>query len=168
MKEIVFIRHAKSDWGSEFLKDVDRPLAERGYRDAYTMCEWYRLNKPVPDLIVSSPAARAANTALMFMRHLGLTTQSFAFDDRIYEAPADRLLLVVRSLPESASRVMIFGHNPGFTNLSNVLGENVFFDNVPTCGIVAFDARVSKWKDVEPKKAALQYYQFPKDFRQRL
>jgi phosphohistidine phosphatase len=163
MKELIITRHAKSDWGTEFLRDIDRPLGERGYRDAYTMCEWYQLHKPLPELIVTSPATRALNTALIFQRCLGLKLEQVKIDEGIYEAPAEKILLTLQQLPESASRIMVFGHNPGFTNLCNQLSD-VFFDNVPTCGMVSYKHN-GKWKDIQPKKATVNYYQFPKDFR---
>ena len=56
MKELTLIRHAKSDWGNESLKDIDRHLNERGYDDAYTLSDWYFNNHESPEIILSSPA----------------------------------------------------------------------------------------------------------------
>lgn len=68
MKELILVRHAKSDWGSEVLKDIDRPLNERGYRDAYFMSNWFVKEKAKPQVIVSSSATRALSTAMIFAR----------------------------------------------------------------------------------------------------
>src|SRR6476661_10449246 len=119
MKEIIFVRHAKSEWGNESLNDIDRPLNERGYGDAYFLSSWYAKNKPVPDLIVSSTATRAYNTAQIFARALQLKSNKFQLEEKIYESSVETLLGIIKNLPTSANRVMMFGHNPGFTNISN-------------------------------------------------
>lgn len=165
MKELIIVRHAKSDWGNEFLKDIDRPLNERGYNDAYFSSQWYSSNKEHPDLIVSSPATRALSTALIFSRDMNMEPDKIRLADNIYESPAPVLLKVIQGLERSAGRVMLFGHNPGFTDLSNQLSTDMYFENVPTCGIVSFSFDVKKWQDAEPGGAKLNYYQFPKDFK---
>ena len=165
MKELILVRHAKSDWGNEFLKDIDRPLSERGYQDAYIMSQWYGGNRQPPDLLVASPATRAFNTALIFLREMNLPLKTLHVEDHIYESNANALLKVIKEQDKSAERIMIFGHNPGFTDLANQLSDDLFFENVPTCGIVSFTLDIKKWQAAEFKTAKLSYYQFPKDFR---
>src|SRR5437870_1673656 len=116
MKELIFIRHAKSDWGSELVKDADRHLSERGYRDAYFMSDWYLKNRKAPALILSSPATRALSTALIFARALEMKMESIVLEDKIYEATAEKLMNIIREQKSTAESFMIFGHNPGFTN----------------------------------------------------
>lgn len=165
MKELILIRHAKSDWGSEFLQDVDRPLNERGYSDAYFMSKWYLDHKLSPDLVVSSAATRALNTALIFARTLELPSDKFILDHRFYECPAKKMMTQIAEWPDAAERIMLFSHNPGITDLVNLLTDEVFIDNVPTCGIIALQLKIKSWKEIPDQKAKLLYYQFPKDFR---
>lgn len=165
MKELIIVRHAKSDWGNEYLKDIDRPLNERGYSDAYFLSSWYGKHKTHPDLIVSSPATRSLNTALIFLREMNLELDRFRVSDNIYESPASSLLGVIRAFDKHCNTVMMFGHNPGFTDLSNELSADMYFENIPTCGIVSFVFDVKKWADVEQKGGRLTFYQFPKDFK---
>jgi phosphohistidine phosphatase len=167
IKELILVRHAKSDWGNEFLKDVDRHLSERGYNDAYLMSEWYLKNKKAPALILSSPATRALNTALIFSRALDLSARQLILEPIIYESTANKLLSVIHDQQDDINSVMMFGHNPSFTNICNELSEDMFFDNVPTSGIVSFSFGVNRWKDIIPKKGKLNYHQFPKDFRNK-
>jgi len=96
MKELIFVRHAKSDWGTEFLQDIDRHLNERGYRDAYFLSEWYEKNKNKPDLILSSTATRALSTAFIFARALEQTTDKIKLEEKIYEASLENLLSVLK------------------------------------------------------------------------
>lgn len=167
MKQLILIRHAKSDWGSEGLKDIDRHLNERGYTDAYFMANWYAENQQLPDLIISSAATRALSTALIFARKLGLKMTSIEMQPDIYEAHDDTLLKIVQKIGDSHKRVMLFGHNPGFTDLSNRLAPGTYFDNIPTCGIVAVNFKTDSWKKVNEESGELAYYRFPKDFRER-
>ncbi len=165
MKEIILVRHAKSDWGTEFLKDIDRHLNERGYRDAYLLSEWYLKNKNKPQLILSSSATRALSTALIFARNLSIDLKNFKLEDKIYEASTDKLLGVIREQDNSIDSLMLFGHSPGMPDLCNIFSDDLFFDDIPTCGIVSYSFSVKNWSAVEPKKGKLNFYQFPKDFK---
>jgi phosphohistidine phosphatase len=167
MKQITFVRHAKSDWGNEFLKDIDRPLNEQGYSDAYFLSEWFRKNKSLPDLIISSTATRAFNTALIFSRTFDFDMRCFGLEKEIYESTSERLNAFIKELDDDKNSLMLFGHNPAITNICNELGEDLFFDNVPTCGIVSLTFNISSWKTLAPKTGILDFYQFPKDFKQR-
>jgi len=167
MKEIILVRHAKSDWGTEFLKDVDRHLNERGYRDAYSLSEWYAKNKNKPHLILSSTATRALSTALIFARNLNLDMKKFKLEEKIYEANTDKLLSVIREQDNSLDTLMLFGHNPSLSNMCNVLSDDLFFDDIPTCGILSYSFNIKTWSALEAKKGKLNYYQFPKDFKNK-
>ncbi len=167
MKQIIFVRHAKSDWGNEFLKDIDRPLNEKGYSDAYFLSDWFLKNQKAPDLMVSSTATRALNTALIFSRSLKFEMNKFRLIEEIYESSIELLIAMIRNQDDSINSLMLFGHNPSITNISNYLAEDLFFDNVPTCGMVALTFPISRWRDLSEKKGFLNFYQFPKDFRNK-
>jgi phosphohistidine phosphatase len=95
MKELTLIRHAKSDWGNESLKDIDRHLNERGYSDAYQLSDWYFNNHEVPQMIYTSTATRALNTALIFARSLDFDMKNFVLDATIYESSVVNLLSII-------------------------------------------------------------------------
>lgn len=166
MKEVTIVRHAKSDWGNEFLKDIDRHLNERGYRDAYFLSEWLLKNKNKPEFIVSSPATRALSTGLIFARTLGIGTDKIHLDEKVYEADPGALLSVIKKQDNSFNSLMLFGHNPGLTNLCNMLSDDLFFDDIPTCGVLSYSFNVNKWSEIS-KGGKLNYYQFPKDFKNK-
>ena len=165
MKELILVRHAKSDWGTEFLKDIDRNLNERGYRDAYFLSEWFKKNKDKPDLILSSTATRALSTALIFARTLEQTPKQFRLEEKIYEASQDALMSVIRGFEAEQASVMLFGHNPSLTNLCNHLSDDLFFEDLPTCGIVSYKFEIKKWAEITAKEGKLNFFQFPKDFK---
>jgi len=167
MKKLILIRHAKSDWGNESLKDIDRPLNDRGYEDAYTMGEWYKGNLPVPDAMLASNAIRAVSTAFIFARILGKKEAPIKIEEDLYESTISQWLKVISSLESKQNVVTIFGHNPVITNLANEFNKDLFFDNIPTCGIVALEFAQGSWKDIiEKKEGKLLMYKFPKSFKQ--
>jgi len=165
MKELFIVRHAKSDWGEEFIRDIDRPLNERGYRDAYFMSKWFLKNKKIPQLILTSPATRALSTALIFARAMEFNMDCFFINENIYESQVKDLISIVNKQNDSVKSIMLFGHNPGLTDLCNKLNDDVFIDNLPTCGIVNLNFEIETWAGVSEKKASMGFFQFPKDFK---
>ena len=165
MKELILVRHAKSDWGNEGLQDIDRSLNERGYSDAYVMSEWFRSKQGLPDLILSSTATRALSTALIFARHLKLDTNHLVLEPGVYEASQKKLLELIQNLDDKIKKLMLFGHNPGITNLCNHLASEYYIDNLPTCGMVSLKFDVKNWKKVNEKCGTLHFAEFPKDYR---
>lgn len=165
MKELILVRHAKSDWENASLKDVDRYLSERGYADAYAMSEWFRTTKINPDKIYSSTATRALSTALIFARKLELSPSQFALEPSIYEASSHNLISFIQHLPNELNHVMFFGHNPGFTDLCNELCGQLKLDNLPTCGLVSINFETNDWKSIKAGSGIYNYHQFPKGFK---
>lgn len=166
-KQLIFIRHAKSDYGDDFLKDIDRNLSPRGYSNAYYASEWYAKMHAKPDVILSSTATRALSTALIFARALNFDMNNFVLQEKIYEAPASRLISIITNLDNSKNSAMLFGHNPGFTNACNELSDDMFFENIPTCGIVSLKFEIKNWNELSSQTGKLDFYQFPKDFKNK-
>ena len=165
MKELILIRHAKSDWGNESLKDIDRHLNERGYEDAYLLSKWYEKNYASPDLILSSTATRALNTALIFARALNYNMVNFVLEKDIYESTLSTLLSILKNQDDAKKTIMLFGHNPGITDLCNALCSDVFFDNIPTCGIVGISFETASWKKITESNSKIKFQQFPKEYK---
>lgn len=121
-RELLVLRHGKSDWGDAAKRDFDRPLVGRGRKGAKRIGAWIRKRKLVPDFVVSSPAKRARQTTLVALKAMDFDPGSVKWDPRIYEATGARLLLVLGELPRSARRVLVVGHNPSLEDLVLHLG----------------------------------------------
>lgn len=121
-RELLVMRHGKSDRGVEVRRDFDRPLAKRGRKDAKRMGAWLRERKLRPDLVVASPAVRARDTADRVAEALGLDGGAIRREPRLYDATVERILGILGAVPESAMRVLIVGHNPGLEDLVLHLG----------------------------------------------
>ncbi|MDZ4681434.1 MAG: histidine phosphatase family protein [Saprospiraceae bacterium] len=163
MKTIYFVRHAKSSWGHPTLRDIERPLEERGLRDAPFMAKVLKSEGAEPDLLLSSPATRAYSTALYFADAFEIDRRDVQLEPRIYEAFAEDILDIISKLPDEAHTVLLFGHNPTFTTIANRF-SNKYIDNVPTCGIFKVEAKVNSWKEFKAPAAVLTAFHYPKQY----
>ena len=161
MKELILIRHAKSSWKDSSLDDRERPLNKRGERDAPEMGARLARRKHKPNLIVSSPAVRALETARIIARKLGYPRKDIAVEDRLYGAGGAELLDVIRNTDESVTTLMLFGHNPGLTELANHLGPRPI-PNLPTCGVLHLRFETETWSVVGYARGDELLFDFPK------
>lgn len=118
-QELLILRHAKSDWGRGIESDYDRPLSARGRRDAPQVGTWLKAQDLRPDVLLSSPALRARETAQAVYAALGLTPEDLTirYEAGIYEAGRDTLLSVLGKVRPGTRRVLLIGHNPGLDSL---------------------------------------------------
>ena len=164
MRTLTIIRHAKSSWEQEGLHDFERPLNERGRRDAPVMASRLKHAAALPDLLLSSPALRAITTARIFAQALGISPEAIQLQAKIYEASVSTLLQIVRGLDDQYAHIALFGHNPGLSELSRKLAH-CDFDELPTCGMVQISLPVEHWRDVSANSGQLLYSSWPKDER---
>lgn len=119
-KTLILMRHGKSDWSSE-MEDFKRPLNKRGRKDAPTMGKWLHKQSIYPDILLSSPAKRAVDTAVMVCEALEMDPGGIVYDDAIYEAGREQLLEAIARHGGTAGLLMLFGHNPGLDSLVSYL-----------------------------------------------
>ncbi|MGY2491585.1 SixA phosphatase family protein [Cupriavidus sp. CP313] len=146
MKTLFLVRHAKSSRDDPSLPDRERPLDDRGRHDAPEMGKRLAERKVKPDLIVSSPAVRALTTAQLIADELGYEHKRIVIDDQLYASSADALLAVIRALDKKLGSVMLFGHNPEFTDLAHRLSDEI--TDMPTCAVARFHFDTKAWEDV--------------------
>ena len=164
MKNLYIIRHAKSSWTEAGLTDFERSLDTRGHKDAAKMSMSLKNLGIQPDLIVSSPAMRAATTAQYFAKTFNINAQTIDYQRDIYEASEEDVFNVIHHLPDTAQTVFLFGHNPTLTYFVNRFMKNDYIDNIPTCGIVkiaAFTEGVA-WKNFNERVAQFEAFWYPK------
>ncbi len=164
MRILTIIRHAKSSWEQTGLHDFERPLNERGRRDAPVMAARLKQAAAIPELLVSSPALRAITTARTFADGLDIPTPAIQLQARIYEASVTTLLQIVRELDDQFTHVAIFGHNPGLSALASQLAL-CDFDELPTCGMAQIALPAEHWREVSARSGQLRYSSWPKDQR---
>jgi phosphohistidine phosphatase len=146
MKTLFLVRHAKSSRDDPSLPDRDRPLDGRGEHDAPKMGKRLAKRDVKPDLIVSSPATRALTTAQLIAEEIGYRRKDIVLNDRLYASEVDELLAVIHELDDKLGCVMLFGHNPEFTDLANRLSTEI--TDMPTCAVAEFSFDAKSWSDV--------------------
>ena len=120
-RELLILRHAKSDWDGAAASDFERPLAKRGRKDAPRVGEWLYREGLIPHVIVSSPAERARETTLKVCKCLDLPKREVVWDEAVYDADVGALLAVLARVPADAELVLLVGHNPGLEELLRYL-----------------------------------------------
>ena len=162
MKQLLIVRHAKSSWKNPNLPDFDRPLNDRGERDAPVMAKRLAAADIRPEVIISSPAMRAVTTARCLADALGMAGENVCTDEDIYEAGLTSLLAVVQGLPDEYESAILVGHNPGLTVLNYCL-SGYPINNIPTCGMVHLQFPIDSWAEVAEGRATFLFYDFPKN-----
>lgn len=161
MKNLYIMRHAKSSWDDPGLSDADRPLNDRGKRDAPRMARRLKEKEITIDLMLSSPAKRALSTCKKVSEVFDYPEENIKISKSLYHASEDGMLEVVQGLHENLDSVMIFGHNPGLTDFVNSLTKQVI-PNVPTSGVAACTFNVDSWKDISWGTGELAFFDYPK------
>jgi phosphohistidine phosphatase len=161
MKRLILNRHAKSSWDHPYLSDFDRPLNERGQGDVVKMGLRLKAAGYAPAHYISSPALRAITTARAIAHTFGVSPEAIELDDRIYLAGTRTLLNVVNSLPAHYDNVILFGHNPGFTDLAEYFTHEALV-NMPTCAQAVIEFPYDTWNLVSGGTGKLVHYDFPK------
>jgi len=162
MKRLTLLRHAKSSWDDHGLPDHDRPLAVRGLRDAPTMGKRLAAQGIAPDLLLTSTALRARMTADLVAASLGLAPP-IRTEARIYLASPGELLAIIAAQSEAVSELLLVGHNPGLTQLANMLLPDLKLANLPTAGAVSVEYDGEAWSDLDAGGFRLRCYDYPKN-----
>ena len=162
-KRILIMRHAKSSWSDEKLRDFDRPLNSRGKKDAPAMGRYLKELDIIPDQIFSSPAERAKQTVLAVSKEIGLSSDSIHWDEELYFGDPMAYLTAIRSADQDSSVIMTVGHNPMSAELMSALSMQSFTHHVPTAALACFEADVESWKDVKQSGCKLLWIVSPKE-----
>jgi phosphohistidine phosphatase len=160
MKNLLIMRHAKSDYPPDVAEDFDRPLNRRGRRDLPRMASLLTSYESVPDRIVSSAALRARETASGVGDSLGLPPSHLAFEESLYLAAPEDLFLCVSRIDNEVGALMVIAHNPGLEEwISRLCGASV---RLPTAAIAALAIEADKWSEIGEDCGWLQWLVVPR------
>jgi phosphohistidine phosphatase len=162
MKTLILIRHAKSSWDTAGLSDFDRPLNERGKKDAPEMAKRLKDHGVKVDLFVSSPAKRAKKTAKYFADEFDTKKDDIVLIDELYAANVTTFKNVVSNFKDSDETIVLFSHNPDITEYANTL-TNVRVDDMATCAMFAVQAETEKWSEFENADMNFLFFDYPKN-----
>ena len=162
MKQLLLIRHGKSDWDHPGLTDHDRPLNDRGLRDAPRIATALIGRGVRPDLIVSSTAVRALTTAQLIAGKMGYPPENILEAPALYLAPPGVILRAIQQLDEAAGTVMIFGHNPGMHEAVYAFAAGEEVADFPTLAVARIEISAEHWGSVEWDSARLLELRIPR------
>lgn len=168
-KELLLFRHAKSSRDDPDFDDFDRPLAERGVKDAPLMGRELAARGWIPQLALVSPAARTTETWKLASAGMN-PPPKVRSPESLYLATSSRILSEIAKTPETVERLVVVGHNPGMEELSRMLAgqrsdaaaRRLVDEKFPTGALARFTFS-GEWKDLAAGGTALTHFLRPKD-----
>jgi phosphohistidine phosphatase len=168
MLTLSLFRHGKSSWNSPSVRDIDRPLSERGEAAVPRMGAYMVAHKIAPELVLCSPAVRARQTLDLLLPHLG-SDPTVVYEDGFYLASSSSLLTRVRPIESKMHHVMIVGHDPGLHGLALALsGEGnpeelqALSAKFPTAGLAVIVFKARDWSGVKEGAGRLTRFITPR------
>jgi phosphohistidine phosphatase len=148
MKNLLVLRHAKSSWKHPELADHDRPLNKRGQHDAPRMGEHLREQNLIPDLIISSTAKRARQTAEIVADTSGYQAE-IQFERACYASDPEVLIDILQQVSDDIHCAMIIGHNPDLEELVEILTGD--WERMPTAALALIELPIDEWAGLSPE-----------------
>lgn len=161
MKRLFLVRHGKSSWELN-ARDHDRVLLQKGIDDAHLIGKHLKSIRLNPDVIWSSTAARALQTAVIVSEYLDYNLEKLFFKRNLYTFNSNELINQIKSCANDNDSLMLFSHNHGLTDTANSLGSH-YFENVPTTGVVIIDFPISSWSEIQKGQTTAHF--FPKNLK---
>jgi phosphohistidine phosphatase len=161
MKTLYLFRHAKSSWDDSRLADEERPVTPKGIKKTTLVSVWLKDHGIKPELIISSHAVRAFDTAVVVAKELGYPKKEIRVEQKIYGGNYDRILDIIYATPNVIDSLMIFGHNPTLTQLANLLLDPGIED-MDTSAVVGISFDTDRWETIPVSRAKRDFYVFPK------
>jgi phosphohistidine phosphatase len=161
MKTLYLVRHAKSSWEEPGVSDADRPLVPKGIRKTRLIVDFLLKRGTTADLVISSPAVRAIETAKIVAAGLNYPLSKIRTDRKIYDGYYDRILDIIYGTPNNLNSLMIFGHNPTITQLANLF-LHPGIENMPTSCVVCLSFATDKWEEIPSNEPLREFVITPK------
>lgn len=163
MKKLIFIRHAKAEPEDHIpgLSDFERSLVPWGKKVAKQMAQLFLKKETSPGLIITSPAFRALETALIFAGEAGLSYDKIVLNSSLYfNVNTEKLLNILSGTGNEVKTITLFGHNPSFTSIPDKLSATGC-GPVPKTGVVCLSFDTDKWSDISKGSGKLEYFLKP-------
>lgn len=161
-RTLFIVRHAKSSWDTEGISDIDRSLKLRGIRAAYEMSRRLKIERQIPQVFIASPANRALHTAVIFNRVFEQKNSKIVIDERLYGTGIPTILKLISEQDRSIKKLMIFGHNPDFSELATKLTGGTYVE-LPTCGVCCITFNSDSWMEISASNIVDFYIDIPKN-----
>ena len=162
MKTLYIVRHAKSSWKYESIEDIDRPLKERGIKDAHLLSKFLSKEIKRPDVFISSSANRALHTGIIFCENFKYPLANLKIKRQLYSFSDGYLVKTVNALDDGFNSAIIFSHDHGINSFVNKFGS-IPISHVSTCGVIGIKFEEKHWKNIKKGKTFIT--EFPKNHK---
>jgi phosphohistidine phosphatase len=161
MKKLIFVRHAKAEEASHEISDFERSLTSKGKFISKQMARRLKEIVSDPGTIVTSPAFRALETALIFAGEYNIKPEMILINSNLYYKMSFKYLFEVFSaVKEETDTIMLFGHNPSFSEIANSLCSEGC-DIMPKCGIAGITFKITTWSEIRLNTGKIEYFLKP-------
>ncbi len=143
------------------MDDFERPLNKRGRKNAPFMGKVLKKLKVAPDVVLSSPANRAAMTARIIAASINYPLENIRYNEAIYEFSESALIQGVKRIDDAVNKAMVVGHNPAINGMANYIADQSI-SNIPTCGVFCVELDISSWTKISEHCGKLKFFEFPK------
>ena len=161
MKKLYLVRHAKASQNLAGVTDFDRPLIEKGIIRTQKVIRFLNERQVKIDLMISSPAKRALKTAILIAEGIGYPEEKIRLERKFYDGYYERILNVIYAVPNNIDSLMIFGHNPSITHLSNLF-LHPGIEPLPTTGTACILFDTGKWESIPSVEPVREFVISPK------
>jgi phosphohistidine phosphatase len=161
MKQLTIVRHAKSAWDNFELSDHDRPIKSTGFKKTNRIIDFLKSKNFSPDVILSSSAVRAYETAVLIANGIGFDKGLIKKTKSLYHAGVDDIYNEVFGINNDVNTVMLVAHNPTLTDFVNEFVQpNI--DNLPTTGTVCIEFKTENWEKIADAEYNVKFVVFPR------
>lgn len=161
MKKLIFVRHGRAEEITSMIPDFERSLTPKGKNVSEQMALILKQKEKTPAFLVTSPAFRAYETALVFARVLEYDPDKVILKNDLYtHANLKSISEIVEEISDNIDAVIFFGHNPSFTEIADRLSKNGC-DFLPKSGIVCLSFKTDTWKGIVREKGSIEYFLKP-------
>jgi phosphohistidine phosphatase len=162
-RKLIFIRHSKAEDQLPGIPDFERSLTGKGKQNSKLMAQLLFSQREDPGRIITSPAFRALETALIFCREYGISPDEIRLNARLYQSlEEEEFLSFIRTLNDDDQTVTLFGHNPMLTEMAALFASDEP-EALSKTGIYCLSFNAASWSDVEPESGTTEYYLTLKD-----
>ncbi len=161
MKKLIFVRHGRAEDPSPEFTDFERSLTPKGKSTSKQMAKILTETEAVPGLFITSPAFRALETAIIFAGVFGIKPETIILDTNMYyKMNYHYLLSLLAEVKKNIESVILFGHNPSFSEITNSLCRDGC-DFMPKSGVAGISFNVKTWTEVKYSTGKLEYFLKP-------
>jgi phosphohistidine phosphatase len=154
MKTLYIIRHAKTN---KALNDLDRELLPIGIERSNKLGKYLSDNNCKTDVLFSSYAKRAVQTAHIIAEHVGFEKNKIITKESLYLTSQEEYFDIILEQTPEIKTIMIVGHNPEITNVAQFFIPD-FTSYMQTGACFCFDFKTDDWTKIFTAEREVRFY----------